>query len=195
MGKSKATHKGECQICGKVQKLPQGRLANHGYTVEWGMFQGTCPGSLALPYEQSCDLLKDRLLLIEQKLKRIRQYHQNLLQPATEPCGYVEVYFSDARVYGWVEAHLTEVQETNESNGYSWREVFATYKEGSQEKKQKLNLDFETQQQLNLLEIATSLNRKYAQEYQKQLNIMSNYLKWCQNRVNKWEVKELTLLT
>ena len=40
----KATHDGECQLCGRMQKLPDGRLAKHGYTTRWGFFQGVCPG-------------------------------------------------------------------------------------------------------------------------------------------------------
>ena len=56
----KATHKGKCQICGRFQKLPNGKLAKHGYTVDPGgplgdMFLAICPGSNQLPLEQSCD--------------------------------------------------------------------------------------------------------------------------------------------
>lgn len=43
---NKATHSGECQCCGRKQKLPKGRLSNHGYTVEWGFFSGTCFGAV-----------------------------------------------------------------------------------------------------------------------------------------------------
>jgi hypothetical protein len=30
-----------------------GMIAKHGYTVDWGMFQGECPGSNELPIEKS----------------------------------------------------------------------------------------------------------------------------------------------
>lgn len=57
----KSTHTGECQICGRVQKLPSGRLAKHGYTVEWSQFNGVCVGSDHLPFEQSKDEAVKRL--------------------------------------------------------------------------------------------------------------------------------------
>lgn len=54
----KATHDGSCQLCGRQQKLPGGRLSQHGYTVQWGFFNGVCPGSEHLPFEQSYDLIQ-----------------------------------------------------------------------------------------------------------------------------------------
>lgn len=54
----KATHKGTCQCCGSLQKLPSGFLSNHGYTVDWGMFNGTCQGAGHKPFEQSTDLIE-----------------------------------------------------------------------------------------------------------------------------------------
>ena len=50
---TKATHNGTCQACGRVQAVKaNGRLAKHGYTVEYGYFNGTCSGSDSLPLEQ-----------------------------------------------------------------------------------------------------------------------------------------------
>ena len=57
----KATHKGHCQVCGAQQKLPNGVLSQHGYTVDWGFFNGVCQGAKHLPYEQSCDLVKESI--------------------------------------------------------------------------------------------------------------------------------------
>jgi hypothetical protein len=53
----KATHTGTCQLCGRAQKLPNGRLSLHGYEVKWSQFVGDCNGSRALPYELSRDLI------------------------------------------------------------------------------------------------------------------------------------------
>jgi hypothetical protein len=56
--KNKATHIGTCQLCGCTQMLPNGRLAKHGYTVEYGWgFSGTCIGSGELPFEVSKDFI------------------------------------------------------------------------------------------------------------------------------------------
>lgn len=54
----KATHKGSCQACGSGQRLPNGKLSNHGYSVKWNMFSGICQGSKELPFEQSTDLIE-----------------------------------------------------------------------------------------------------------------------------------------
>ena len=58
----KATQIGTCQICGSVQKLPNGRLAKHGYTVEYGWgFNGVCNGSGRLPFEISKEYAESAL--------------------------------------------------------------------------------------------------------------------------------------
>jgi hypothetical protein len=48
-----ATHNGTCQACGRSHAvgLKTGPLAKHGYTVDWGFFNGTCQGSDARPLE------------------------------------------------------------------------------------------------------------------------------------------------
>jgi hypothetical protein len=48
-------------VCGSLQKLPGGRLSKHGYTVAHGFFEGVCFGEGELPYEQSCDLVKESI--------------------------------------------------------------------------------------------------------------------------------------
>jgi hypothetical protein len=40
-----------------MQMLPSGRIARHGYTLNFGWQNGTCSGSGALPFEQSNELL------------------------------------------------------------------------------------------------------------------------------------------
>jgi hypothetical protein len=51
------THRGTCQACGAVQAvMVKGLLAKHGYTVEWGFFNGVCTGADRLPLEVNKDL-------------------------------------------------------------------------------------------------------------------------------------------
>jgi hypothetical protein len=64
----KATHKGTCQVCGRQQMLPNDRLSKHGYTVEFGWFEGTCQGAGHLPYELSCDLVKESVVWAEDRM-------------------------------------------------------------------------------------------------------------------------------
>lgn len=56
-----ATHTGTCQLCGKRHMLPGGVLAKHGYTVDFGYFNGTCHGSDELPFEVSKDVAEASL--------------------------------------------------------------------------------------------------------------------------------------
>lgn len=48
-----ATHDGTCQACGRQHAVnpKTGNLAKHGYTVDWGFFNGTCSGSDKQPLE------------------------------------------------------------------------------------------------------------------------------------------------
>lgn len=48
---TKATHNGTCQCCGRVQALTPNGIAKHGYTTEYGFFNGTCRGSDNQPLE------------------------------------------------------------------------------------------------------------------------------------------------
>lgn len=56
--KNKATHQGTCQVCGRLQMLPAGVLAKHGYTTQWGFFSGVCQGAGHLPFEQDISLIE-----------------------------------------------------------------------------------------------------------------------------------------
>lgn len=60
---SKHTHLGTCQVCEHVQAVNSrtGRLAKHGYTVDFHVFNGTCWGSGELPYEKDCELVKQSI--------------------------------------------------------------------------------------------------------------------------------------
>lgn len=60
---TKHTHKGTCQVCGYVQAVNNktGRLAKHGYSVEWGYFSGTCAGSDETPLEISSELTESTI--------------------------------------------------------------------------------------------------------------------------------------
>lgn len=55
---AKATHYGICQVCGRRQTLPGGKLSKHGYEVSHGFFNGVCFGAGHLPFEQSKDMVE-----------------------------------------------------------------------------------------------------------------------------------------
>ena len=63
----KHTHKGHCQCCGRVQAVRNnnGLLAKHGYTVDYGFFDGVCDGSDNLPLEVDKDLAEDTIIAMQ----------------------------------------------------------------------------------------------------------------------------------
>ena len=66
----KSTHKGTCQFCHALQKLPNGRLSLHGYEVLGGWFSGECRGSHRLPLEQSFDMVQESIDLTVEAIGR-----------------------------------------------------------------------------------------------------------------------------
>jgi hypothetical protein len=67
---AKHTHRGTCQACGAIQAVDNktGAIAKHGYTVDWGMFEGECQGSHKLPLEKSSELTVQIIKGIEARL-------------------------------------------------------------------------------------------------------------------------------
>jgi len=54
---------GNCQICEGDQKLHAGGMVHHGYRRPGdGFIHGDCPGVGHVPYEVSCDLVKEHVL-------------------------------------------------------------------------------------------------------------------------------------
>lgn len=90
---AKSTNKGTCQWCGAIQKLPNELLSQHGYTTQWGFFEGVCRGSRNQPLEKSCELVKysmlnqSRVKALQSTAKEIRGYikhQQHLVDNWTE---------------------------------------------------------------------------------------------------------------
>lgn len=69
-----ATHNGTCQACGREHALTKRGLAKHGYTVDWGYFNGVCSGSDKAPLEldtsyneKMVEMLVERAATLEAK--------------------------------------------------------------------------------------------------------------------------------
>ena len=103
----KATQIGTCQICGSVQKLPNGRLAKHGYTVEYGWgFNGVCNGSEKLPFEISKEYAESAWSSSKTSL-------ENLVSPSEEEYG---VEWRSINSPSLTEAQRTLKKQWNEYN-------------------------------------------------------------------------------
>lgn len=87
-----ATHRGHCQVCGSLQKLPKGKLSLHGYTVAYGFFSGICTGARELPFELSCDLVKGAVARAKVALKSTQEEQAALRTLPVEPIAWVHHY-------------------------------------------------------------------------------------------------------
>src|SRR5689334_15879199 len=115
----KAEHQGHCQLCGRQQMLPafsgteQPKLSLHGYTKQWGFFNGTCPGSRELPYEQSCALLPPRILSVQADIERLKGWAQEI-RATTDKVWVHEYVRSQGRMgsyYKWREIAVVDMLE------------------------------------------------------------------------------------
>lgn len=101
---AKATHNGNCQCCGRSQAVnaKTQKIAKHGYTVDWGFFNGQCAGSDKLP------LQLDRTIT-DCTITQLREYAAEMeaLTPATTMKVRVECREESKQVWGkvdrWVE--------------------------------------------------------------------------------------------
>lgn len=189
---AKATHNGECQLCGKIQKLPSGVLSNHGYTVKWNMFEGICPGSRKLPYELSCELIKSQVPVIQERLKNLGQKRIQLLSSSTEPKAWVHVYLKSINKYLWKEVELTK--ESRECNSHQWKVVIMCFSDEGKEIREEIN-KAGVDSSLPILDIATNLNHKYVLScLDSRIKQMQDYLVWCERRISEWQLAELKII-
>jgi hypothetical protein len=68
MAKTNHTHRGTCQVCGRVQAIDNttGVVAKHGYKVSgWGFFKGVCGGAGCKPAEKDLTVTHDIIAQLE----------------------------------------------------------------------------------------------------------------------------------
>jgi hypothetical protein len=168
----KSQFNGECQLCGKTQKLPNKLLSNHGYTVDWNIFNGICPGSRNQPYESSCELIKIQIPRVHQQIAELT----NLIQQITDRSGAIgwKRLFEDSR-YQW-----QEVEFTLENHWIGYRTKNIT----------------ENQHVFASGDTAETFARRSDRHYidrilVPRLNALREYLQWCEKRVGKWTLQPL----
>jgi hypothetical protein len=84
--KTKGQHRGHCQKCGAIQVvLPNGTLADHGYTVPNGYFRGICQGSHELPLQVSRVITDAIIVELNALAVRNEDYASDLLAGTKVP--------------------------------------------------------------------------------------------------------------
>lgn len=60
-----------CQICGRLIKLVRGNIAHHGFQRPGSGYQtSSCMGARELPFEVSCDVLRDHVAGVAKSVER-----------------------------------------------------------------------------------------------------------------------------
>lgn len=97
---AKATHNGTCQVCGNVQAVKaSGKLAKHGYTTEYGFFNGTCQGSDKAPLENSTDCLDKTVGELNNEAIRIRGLEASSIEKVLLRMPRASVWVQGAQSY------------------------------------------------------------------------------------------------
>lgn len=68
-----------CQVCGRAIKANTGVIAHHGYQRKYGWQSSSCEGARYLPYEKSCDRLKEVLVMVKQFVESQEKELENFL--------------------------------------------------------------------------------------------------------------------
>lgn len=187
---AKAINDGTCQICGSRQRLPNGRLAKHGYTTRWGFFSGTCTGSEELPFEQSIGLILNaierakaeaaglRKSATEQRAKgsepESRRTMHSVYQPATWKDRQSRYYWQEVEVLseqrGEFES-LYAMVETRDQGGnkVQKREEFRIYGDGK------------------LAKIVKAGRENYASHLEAEAARYDQYVSWQEERIAGWQ--------
>lgn len=195
-----ATHQGECQGCGRVQKLPGGALSLHGYTVQWGFFNGTCGGAKHLPYELSSDYCKACIVSakasMEASLAAAKKYRREIAEPIAD---FVEVPIGrDPRTNKPRSAMVQNLvlSEVPLREGSDYRKIIGTYERDGEMK--TVDVTGNTGAILahdhsirTPLDAARRLNERLAKEQDLYAAQLKSYIVWQQGRVDKWKLRTL----
>ena len=168
----KATHFGECQACGRQQKLPGGVLAAHGYTKRWGFFQGQCPGSHRAPYELSCDFVKQCMESSQEEMEKLgRRIEQHL-------AGIDPVLVRRRKVHNYRPYYTWETPVSIDEKTRRVR-----FDDGKEVDPGLYPRAGETIEQL--------LRKRYARELEQEQNNHERYVMWATQRINEWTEQPL----
>lgn len=172
----KATHYGECQVCGHRQKLPNGKLSNHGYSVRAGFFEGTCRGAKKLPFELDKSLIDGSIEMANAQLQNLKS-QISAQRDGTGPL-FCRIYDRHAR-HSLLANRIVEVLEIAENGKYSY--IHPSTKQLTEGH----NLGY---------------NRERAIEYLRKERIfhlessakqIEQYIGWQQQRIKDWSPKPL----
>jgi len=202
----RATHQGECQICGNTQKLPHGVLSLHGYTVDYGWFNGTCSGAKGQPYELSCDLIQAS---IDSTKKSIVSYTALAEELAvTTDYVWISAYYRANRERHISGSHaekhdassiITHKGEYSDGEKYTKYFVAPTHIMDS-EKDSYMKIERSCAYvELGKYAHSASLDEIIVEQNKSRLSLIKNtiiqmeaFIKWQEGRIANWKLQELS---
>lgn len=192
----KAIHAGHCQCCGRLQRLPNGKLSLHGYSKTFGYFLGICRGARYKPFEESCDQVERYIGEAKDAALNLKAFQVELRTKLTTKA-WVKHYNKNSQ-YGlgyaasckWIEVtpELT-VDPWLDGGGASYQFHYTL-----EEKKHRIEYSY-SQQSKTVEEEASRLNRVYATSFDREVESLESYIKWQTKRVTEWKPAPLHALT
>lgn len=199
----KATHIGECQICGRRQMLPGGVLSKHGYTVDHGFFSGICAGAHKLPFEKSCADIAAVMATVRAEMEMcalsIAQLN-DINSDANGGAAAMAHEYSSYIGYHWVPVIVT-IEEHVIAPGTKDEYRYATgtytlkhpptprFGESSQPKARRIEVYDNTKKTLR--DYVHHLNSKYAKHLQEINGQRKQWLDWQTARLANWKEQPL----
>lgn len=192
--KYKATHQGHCQVCNRIQKLPNDLMAKHGYAVLGGYFEGTCYGSDHLPLEVSKDMVVKSIAITRDRIKEFEHAIRLWSEPATEPEAWFHEYvsFKNGLIkphYMWRRVQLE--REIITRNDFTYNEDTFIGHDGKKNSLRTYSIHGDT-----LLAIANQLNQQYIDQFlRKGIKDMTEYIHNQHHRIAVWHQQPLLAIT
>jgi len=194
----KSEFDGHCQLCGRLQRLPGGLLAKHGYNVHWGFFSGTCPGSDATPFEVSKHLIDGQIAHTKASIAALELGIAAVLASEDTTKVWVHEYLGSNKLGGIYRDRLADIVRWERSNyggtaqeDQSWSFVFVgrnwqSIKDCEQSStKQCRYPSFE--QNKSQVALVKFFNKWYADTVlAKQLGQLKSYVAWLEVRARDW---------
>jgi len=199
--KNKATHSGTCQVCGNFQKLPGNVLSKHGYTKQWGFFNGVCWGAGSKPFEISIDLIEGAIARATETLEATRKESAELkagklIEGSTKAWQHVYRSFGSAGRgyskggYFWelVTVSGKESEPMSSGNTY-WSFTYEMENnENTNKRPGELSAGYGDDRVTSVDGMRIKMNTGYATAHlDKHASQLADYIRWQQERILNWK--------
>jgi len=196
----KATHDGTCQVCGSFQKLPGNVLSKHGYTKEWGFFNGVCWGAGHKPFEVSKDLIEQAIARATENLEETRKESAELkagkLAEGNKAFAHVYHESMSRRTrsgYSWdLVTVLAEDKTSTSDPDFKWTKYYYETENARRQRMEAHEIHNgyygEHSEPHSLDTVRVSMNVKYAESVlDKRASQLVDYINWQRERIKDWK--------